>query len=105
MCGPEAGAGRAGAEDRYQLQKMFGPAAVIPACSAYRPSNRERFLISCPAPSSGCLTKFQGKHNLNIQRTKFSYLGSKVRFENNKFGSVPELRSTFGHLKSFKILG
>jgi len=59
VCGPEAGAGRAGAEDRYQLQKMFGPAAVIPACSTYRPSNRERFLISCPAPSSGCLTKFQ----------------------------------------------
>lgn len=63
VCGPDEGK----PEDVYQLKKSF-PNMSVPACSKYKPSNKDQYLIKCPhGLSNGCLTKFE--ENGSIMRT------------------------------------
>jgi len=63
VCGPDGGK----PEDVYQLKKSF-PNMSVPACSKYKQSNKDQYLIECPdGLKSGCLTKFE--ENGSIMRT------------------------------------
>jgi len=63
VCGPDGGK----PEDLYQLKKSF-PTVNVQACSKYKQSNKEQYLLECPPGlSNGCLTKFE--ENGSIMRT------------------------------------
>jgi len=63
VCGPDGGK----PEDLYQLKKSF-PTVTVQACSKYKQSNKEQYLLECPPGlSNGCLTKFE--ENGSIMRT------------------------------------
>jgi len=63
VCGPDGGK----PEDLYQLKKSF-PTVSVQACSKYKQSNKDQYLLDCPPGlSNGCLTKFE--ENGSIMRT------------------------------------